>query len=107
MPSLDKQIEARIGQAEDRGIRKKAVVVARHLGFYDSWDRPGEMGHKSLYERGNLKIEDSSFFEDGGDGTFVGGSSSVTYRGNLVFVEDGSTIRSYIPGPWEGMLTKL
>lgn len=107
MPSLDEQIEARIEQAEDRKIKEKAAVVARHLGSYDYWDKPGERGYKSIYERGNFRIEDSSFFEDSGDGSVAGAGSSITYRGKVVFVEGGSTICSYIPGPWEGILTKL
>ena len=107
MSSLDEQIEARIKQAEVEGIGKKVAVVARHLGSYDSWDNPGEGGHESFYEVGNLKIEDSSFFEDGGDGSVAGAGSSITYRGEVVFEKDGSIICSYIPGPWEGILTKL
>lgn len=107
MPSLDEQIEARIEQAEYKRIRERAAVVARHLGSYNSWDNPGEWGYNSLYERGNLRIEDSSFFEDDGDGSVAGVDSSITYRGEVVFVGGGSTIHSYIPGPWEGILTKL
>jgi len=107
MPSLDEQIEERREQAKDRRIREKAAVVARHLGSYDSWDKPGENGHKSLYEQDGLRIEDSSFFEDGGDGCVTGEGLGIIYRGKVVFVEGGSTICSYIPGPWEGILTKL
>ena len=72
MPSLGELIEARIEQAEDGRIRKKAAVVARHLGSYDSWDRPGEGGHRSIYERDTLRIEDSSFFEGGDDRCVAG-----------------------------------
>lgn len=107
MPSLGELIEARIEQAEDGRIRKKAAVVARHLGSYDSWNKPGEGGHNALYEQGSLRIEDSSFFEDGGDGIVAGAGSSITYRGKVVFVEGGSTICSYIPGSWEGILDEL
>lgn len=107
MPSLDEQIETRREQAKDRRIREKAAVVARHLGSYDSWDKPGENGHRSLYEVGNFIIKDSSFFEDGGDGSVAGADSGITYKGKVVFVEVGSTIRSYIPGPWEEILTRL
>lgn len=107
MPSLDEQIEERREQAKDGRISEKAAVVARYLGSYDSWDKPGERGHKSIYEVGKLKIEDSSFFEDGGDGSSAGAGSSITYGGEVVFVVGGSTIRSYIPGPWEGILDEL
>lgn len=107
MPSLDEQIEERIEQAEDGGILKMAAVVARHLGHYDSWNKPGDGGHESLYGQGDLRIKDFSFFEAGGDGIVAGVGLSITYRGEVVFVEDGSTICSYIPGPWEVILTKL
>ena len=107
MPSLDEKIKARIERAKDGRISEKAAVVARYLGSYDSWDKPGEKGHKSLYERGNLRIKDSSFFEDGGDGSVAGAGLGITYRGEVVFVEGGSTIRSYIPGPWEVILDEL
>ena len=107
MPSLDEQIEARREQAKDRKISEKAAVVARHLGSYDSLDEPNKGGHKSLYEQGNLRIEDSFSFEDLGDGLCAAAGSSIIYKGKVVFAEGGATICSYIPGPWEGILTKL
>ena len=107
MPSLDEQIESRREQAKDRRIRERAAVVARYLGSYSSWDEVSKKGHKSFYEQGNLRITDSFSFEDSGDGGGVASGSSITYKGNVVFEEGGSTIRSYVPGSWEGLLTRL
>lgn len=107
MPSIDEKIEARKKQAEEKEIDRKASFVARYLGNTEELDTHRKVDRTSIYKRNNFLIYDSDGHVNGSDGLMGYSGTKITYKNEVVYNRGGGTLYSYIPGPWEGQLTKL
>lgn len=104
---LEAQIEARKQEAKDKKISDKLSLVMRVLGnHYDETTSNSNL-RCFIFTDGNMQIETMSGYCGHCRDAMGVSHKQINYKDKMVFYEGGSDIETYIPGPWEGLLTKL
>ena len=102
--TLQRRIEDRKKQAENRELRSKAFKVSKVMGEPHNGILSG---HGYLFESKHISIQFSHGDPSGVRGVVSNSSIKVMYREKLVLADDNLVITIYIPGVWERELTRL
>jgi hypothetical protein len=101
---LERRIEARMEEANEKQIIGKAHTIAKYLGSGGrEYSRGVESTEYSFNENG-FEIKNSLFLSNDGGG---GGGTRVKFEGKVVYNSGDARSGSFVPGVWEEEFNEL
>lgn len=103
--SVKEQIEARKEEAGRKDFNSRIYFISRFLGQHTSLNNDrGTEGDEYVFEENGLTLYHRLGSVTAHDGGAAFSACQATFNGVLVYNEQGSNLKGYIPGPWEKRL---